>query len=127
MDVLSNNWELVVNFGPPIIAVLVGLLAFSSIFYALECKNLSEMEKELKSKGNLNAFEYAGISFVDPFLLFYIFKFIPNPSSNFFIDPKFEAQVKSIKSYRKFYKIAIPIIVIITAIGIMLNALIADK
>jgi len=127
METLIENWGLVESFGPPIIAVLVVIIFFSSIFYALECKNMSEMEKELKSKGNLDSFEYPDFNFTDPFLMFYIFKFIPNSSSILFKEPEFKAQVNTIKTFRKFYKIIIPIIVLITAIGIVINGTVVSK
>lgn len=123
MEFLKEYWDVVEKVGVPILAIIGGLSFFSINFYAVECMELSEMKTILKSKGNLNKYKPKN-SFdvmLKPYSIFYIFTFLPNSDSPFLNNEKFAEQVRTIKAYRKFYKIVFPIVIILAAIGITLN------
>ncbi len=123
MEFLKEYWYIVENVGVPILAFVGGISFFSLNFYAVECMELSEMKTLLKRNGNLKNYKAKGYlgGLFNPISIFYIFTFLPNADSPFYENEKFNEQVRTIKSFRKYYSIVFPIVIILTTIGIALN------
>ncbi len=123
MEFLKDYWYIVENVGVPILAFIGGISFFSLNFYAIECMELSEMKTLLKRNGNLKNYKSKGYlsGLFNPISIFYIFTFLPDTDSPFYENKKFNEQARTIKAFRKYYKIVFPIVIILATIGIALN------
>ena len=127
MEFIYDNWELVERFGPPIAAACMLIVLITLFLYGIECKHLHDMEREIKDVGDLSRFRLKTYGFVNTYLIFFILKPIPNRNSKFLEHPRYQAQVKTVKGYRKFFAVVIPLLVTLVAIGIYINEQIMDK
>lgn len=125
MEFLKEYWYVVENIGVPIL-IFVGIVTLFSInFYALECMELTDMKKEINKRGNLKLYKdktnYVSRGLFNPLCIFYIFYFLPNKDTKYYENTIFVKKVNTIRGYRKFYKIVLPIILILAIVGITLN------
>ncbi|WP_417590428.1 hypothetical protein [Owenweeksia hongkongensis] len=85
------------------------------------------MERQLKHKGTLKTYNYQAFTRIGISDIFSAFRDLSQIDPDFLKYNKFNEQVALIKSYRQFYRIAIPTILVLATIGIAINELIKDK
>jgi small-conductance mechanosensitive channel len=124
---MIEYWTYIEKFGVPVLAFLGVVLWGSLFFYLQDCKVLKLMETEIKNKNSLIHFNKPTFIFVGISDIFYSFKNISSIEKSYFTHKKFQEQISVIKSYRKIYSYAFPIIILIVTIGILINEIIIDK
>ncbi len=84
------------------------------------------MEEHIRKQGNLRGFQVQSFPAVGFTEIFFAFQKYPSIDKRFLTIPNFSRQIETIYGYRRFYRIAIPTILIVTTIGIAVNEIVMD-
>ena len=98
----------------PIVFYSFGALFFSLNFYIFQCYKLKKYKEQVDQYGRISE-EEIKFPFGNFAMIFYIFTHIPIEKKYYKFDI-FNTQVKKIKSYRKFYRIAFPIYMVLISV-----------
>ena len=121
LNTLHEIWPYVEKIGVPILAFITGVSFFSLNSYWRTCANLRQLEKYIVANKSVKGYSKKSLPSVGLFDIIYSFKPISKFQAEFLDYKIFQELLNTIITFRKFYKIAFPIIIILAIIGITIN------